>query len=448
MAFLNQRSCLITDSKSNLYNFLWTKEGINLAYFNKVLAKVENTILIENGSLEFDVAIDKSDNLYVICQKNNGSIVLASFINDKWETSNLVNEQNEKVFNLSILVCDNKVNILYCVTSKEKKNIYRIYHHRFIEDKWETIQLDDISIREVLNPFTVIPLDDKIYIGYYDLINGEEQIFLKVIDTVSTQWEDKIQLTFSPNNKLYLDMILTTKKDLSLTYSELIEGNLVVKYEKFIIGKDKIVKALEEVLSNPSNSSYPTLVNDDSKLWVVWTEYENLMSCYTSNNGLSWSPSYIWKESKAKDFIRHKFSSNEISLNNQYILNHSFGTPYPDITFMGFGSLEGASEVPLKTKKKDEVDDENMNNTDFKEIKRPGQFGDISKDITKLIEEVGYLEERIKKLENSLEKLDNSNQYLDENIDLERLEALENRINEVENYINKRRRGPIFSPRY
>jgi len=69
MAFLNQRSCLITDSKSNLYNFLWTKEGINLAYFNKVLAKVENTILIENGSLEFDVAIDKSDNLYVICQK-------------------------------------------------------------------------------------------------------------------------------------------------------------------------------------------------------------------------------------------------------------------------------------------------------------------------------------------------------------------------------------------
>lgn len=352
MGFVNQTGILVSDSFGNLYSFLWSEEKIVLVYFDKILGSTEKTVLIEDCSLEFDAAIDKDDTLYVVCQKKDGSILLLDYTNGTWHTSILVDANPSKIYNLNIAAYEKSVHILYCVPGKENSKRYRIYHHFYEKQAWNTFEVEDIGRKDILNPFQILIEKDRLMIGYYNLVKNEEQIFIKIFDVSNGKWGPGIQLTYDANYKIYLDMLLIGKENLHLTYSEYIEGNLVIKYESYKLKANQVTKTTEEFVSNLANCSYPTFVFNDQKLWLIWTEYDQVVSCYTSDMGTTWSVPYLWKESKEQSFVRYKFLTNDENLKRNYLLNYSFGKEFPRFSFIGFGSLDRATEIPLKSKKK------------------------------------------------------------------------------------------------
>ena len=145
----------------------------------------------------------------------------------------------------------------------------------------------------------------------------------------------EIKLNLSIIQKLlYIDMLLIENK-FHIVYC-IYDENLVVKYERFSYDNE-INHDNEEIISNVGNAMYPTLIYYEDKLWIVWIENENVMSRYSIDQGITWSPIYLWKDSKTKEIVRYKYISNTGNINN--ILDYSFGTIQPDIGFMGFAIL-------------------------------------------------------------------------------------------------------------
>ncbi len=87
---------------------------------------------------------------------------------------------------------------------------------------------------------------------------------------------------------------------INLVYSQYYEGNLIIKYERFNYRDGKIDKEKEEILSNPEDAQEPILIYYEEKLWVVWLEYENILSRYSDDYGTTWSSIYLWDESKIR----------------------------------------------------------------------------------------------------------------------------------------------------
>ncbi len=438
MGFVNQASVLVSDSFGNIYSFLWSEEKIVLVYFDKVLGSTEKTVLIENCSVEFDVVIDKDDTLYVACQKNDGSILLLDYINSTWRTSTLVEANPTKIYNLNITAYEKAVHVVYCVSSVESERRYRVYHHQYEKQAWNTYEVEDIGRKEVLNPFQLYMEKDRLILCYYNQIKNEEQIFLKTFDTFNKKWGASVQLTFGSNSKMYLDILMTSKDNLHLTYSEYIEGNLVVKYEGYRMKGSQVTKTTEGYVSNPANCSYPIFVYNDKKLWVIWTEYDQVVSSFTTDMGNTWSVPYLWKASKEQPFVRYKFLSNDENLKRNYLLNYSFGREFPAFSFIGFGDLDQATEIPLKLKKK-EVDG-NPSNTMSEELRG-------LKIILNSMEKKEVKDDRsVKGIGQQEPKIDTTK---DQEIDQLKAEIkrLEEKIESIEDFLNRKRRGLLFAPR-
>ncbi|HHY90403.1 MAG TPA: hypothetical protein GX503_01935 [Clostridiales bacterium] len=420
MPFYNQRNVLLYDRSENVYHFRWNEGKIQYTYFDQQLGRYNTSTLVEDCALEFDAVIDERDHIYFIYQRTDGNLLLMVYSGDEWNTSLLGEFQKGNIANLNILEHQGKIHILYCVSDDEENRLYHVYHHFYEEGSWKSNSLGEIRTKGILNPFQFIKHKEYLIFGFYNLVNQEEQIFIKWFNTIEAQWESTMRLTNNFNGKLYLDILVLKDGVLHLAYSEYVEGNLVIKYEKYKIEESKASKISEHVLSNPANASYPSFVAQADKLWVVWTEYDQVMSCFTVDQGLTWSQPYLWKETKEYKFFRYKFYTNNERIQNYYQLSHAFGKDYPEFSFVGFGDIQNAVEVP---KKKEETGEEKnvfsyrqegMNETKKEAAQK--QNKDFQREWTR--EDLSRL--------------------------FDRIETLEQRVQDIEDYLLRRRRGGLF----
>ncbi|MGF7059186.1 hypothetical protein [Brassicibacter mesophilus] len=452
MGFINQNNCLVNDSIGNIYVFNWSEHGIKLLTYTKTSGQVNNKIVVEDSIDEYDVTIDENDTIYLVCQKEDGSIILLLYDNDTWDESIIAESFNSRLYNLNIIRTNSKLHIIYCVSSNEDPNRLKIYHHYLQDDNWVTHEVEEISKKEILNSFQIITRGDEIILGYYNLIGNFEEVFIKVFNINNSTWTESIQITSKQTTKLYIDLLLTKDGYINITYSEYKNGNLTIKFEKYKLLENNSIKICENVISNPSNCMYPTLVYSQGMLWNIWTEYDNVVSCFSDDNGLSWSLPHLWTESKNNDFTRYKFISNDVNTNINHNLNHSFGFLGSEITFIGFGNIEDAVEIPLKSKKKEKtVDRQDLSGRGKKKAIKEKGDAEMEKEIVSLKENMQSLELHVKKLENYIK---DSNDEKDNNYSSEvakyanKIEDIEKRLDEIESYIFRRRRNnPFFSSR-
>lgn len=346
MAYFNDKLLLISDSHENIDVFRLLKGKITRYNFNYETQKQYEKVIAKEVFLEYDGSIDENDTIYIICQDKSFDLILILLKKNKdMEVVKLTEEPIPEVYYLNIILDNDKPHIFYFILTSKIEKKYRIYHHYFTGGEWITNKVDEIKVRELLNPLKIFRADNEIILSYYNKI-GDEQIYIKKFDLNKEKWEEKIRLTDDEKNKLYLDFVVGKDK-IHLTYCQYEEGNLVVKYERYSYDNVLLRKEVEEKISNIENPQDPTLIYYEDRLWIVWIEYENVMSRYSDDFGNTWSPIYLWKESKGKDIVRYKYNK----LNNEgIILNYSFGKIDSDISFIGFGVLDNTIEIPLKKK--------------------------------------------------------------------------------------------------
>ena len=342
MTYYNEKLSLISDSNNNIDLFRLVDGEIVQYHFNYNKQSFSEKMVAKEVFLEYDASIDKEDYIYLIYQDMSFNLIMTLLKNDKLETIRLTGEPLPEIYYLNIIIDDKEPHIFYFVLLSEKK--YRMYHHYFNGIDWITNTIDEIVV-DLLNPMGIFKRDKEVICAYYNNIE-EQDIYMRIFDLQKKEWGEKSRLTNNGEKKLYLDILI---KDLNLhiTYCQYDEGNLVVKYERLIYEDGKIEREIEVTLSNPENPQHPTLIYYEDKLWISWIEYDNVMSRYSEDMGSSWSPIYMWQESKKNDIVRYKYS--KVS-EEKDILNHSFGKINPDISFIGFGPTENTIEIALKKK--------------------------------------------------------------------------------------------------
>lgn len=469
MSFFNQPSIIVQDGFGNLHNFAWGNQSIFYTSFEKQLGTVERRALVDNVTLEFDVATNNTNDMYLLCQKKDGSILLTSNIKGAWTTKKIIDANDHKILNLNIALIEDKIHIFYCLGSNESENIYRIYHHFEDGDDWTTNEVCVINTRQILNPIEILISNNNLILGYYNLIDDVEQIFIKTYDITNNVWKEEQQLTNSQNKKIYMDMLVTEKEDIIITYSEYIEGNLVVKNEKFNKIDGKFSKVSYSATSNPGNCSYPTLVIYNNKLWNVWTEYDYIASTYSDDMGDTWNSPYLWNESRGKDIVRYKFVKNKKNHRDDYLLNYSFGRA-ADLSFIGFGDLEKASQIPLK--KKEEGEMVTMTSDRYRNVRKADTLNDCAyeNDIKALkmdlkniknslqdqvgteklqdkidriqgkLKDMTSIEDRIKDVEKQIREINEFEEKMHK-LEVKTIEKLDKRIENIENFLEKKARG-------
>lgn len=342
MTYFSDNLSLVADSLDNINLFMLSDRKIFQHYFQKELNSMNKKIIAEEVFLEYNTSIDDEDNIYLVYQNMSLDLILIILKGEKTQIIGLKDKLIGEVYYLDIIIHNHKPHIFYFQSLVASEKQYGLYHHYFNGVDWTTKIVDKINVDKILNPMRIINNGKELIVAYYDKIK-DEQIYMKTFSLEKEEWEDKIQLTTGINSKLYVDILLKEDK-LNLVYSQFKEGNLIIKYERFNY-KNKIVEK-EKILSNIDNPQDPILIYYDEKLWIAWIEYDCVISRYSVDYGNTWSPMYLWNESKEEDIVKYKFY--KMSKLGKNILNYSFGKINPDIRLIGFGSLDGAREMDIK----------------------------------------------------------------------------------------------------
>ncbi|HSH36292.1 hypothetical protein [Schnuerera sp.] len=346
MAYIKQKLLLISDSYNNIHLFRLLKGNIVRYHFDYATKDYKELIIGKEVSLEYDGSIDNKDTIYIIHQDRTFELILTLIKkNGEIERIKLTEEPIFEIYFLNLIMDLDKPHIFYFILLSEPEEKYRIYHHYFTGEEWKTNIVDEVKARELLNPLKVFKTSEEIILAYYNKFK-DEQIYIKKFNLDEKEWKEKIRLTNHEKNKLFLDFMVKDSK-LHLTYCQFEEGNLVIKYERFNYDDNLVEREIEQTISNPENPQDPTLIYYEDKLWLVWIEYDNVLSRYSEDLGNSWSPIYLWKESKGNNIVRYKYFNQG---DEGFIINNSFGNFNPNISFVGFGSTEKTVEIPLKKK--------------------------------------------------------------------------------------------------
>lgn len=347
MTYYTDKVSLIRDSKKNIDLFRVIKGKIVRYNFdNKTKKKTEENVT-NKAHIEYDVYIDKNDVKYLIYQEKSLDLILNIFKGGKVQRIKVTEKPVGEVYYLNLTVIDEVVHIFYFVLTSGLEKRYRIYHHYYEEDKWIRNIVDDIKIRELLNPMAIQKVEDEILLAYYDY-DDTDQIFINRFNLKSKSWQGKIKLTDDNYYKLYLDLLYYNGK-LHLVYSKYEGGNLQIQYERYGYVNKDIKREYNMDISNYEDTQNPTLIYYDNRLWITWIEKDRVLSRYSEDDGTNWSPIYLWKKSRTSNIVRYKYSS--AMGNDEVLLNYSFGKYSMDLSFIGFGPLRDTEIVPLKKKR-------------------------------------------------------------------------------------------------
>lgn len=347
MSFYNDKWVIANVDKEEILLLRKSAKDILLDRIRKDTNITSKETLVQDALEEYDAGIGINNELYTIYQNENMDLIITILRSEGKEDIKLTAEPIPEVIDLNIIINDNKIHIIYLIKIPDEDIEYRIYHHYYEGEDWHTYIVDEIIAKKVLNPIKLIQEEENILIGYY---MNDLEIGLKKFDLKKLEWSDPFKLVSSPEEKLYIDMI-KLEENIHLAYCEFQEGNLIIRYEKFNYVDKAYEKELEEIVSNEGSPSHPTIIIYENKMWITWIELDNVMSRVGHRDGTNWSDSiYTWDNSRNIDFVRYKYLSVDSEENR--ILDYSFGSIYPEIEFIGFGSLEKAREVPIKKKLK------------------------------------------------------------------------------------------------
>ncbi len=347
MAFFTDQWTIAEISSKNTVLVRKSKNNILL---ERVVGEtsINSREIIAKGVLEeYDLAIDLIGNIYILFQDMEGHLVLNILKDKKKEEINLTSDVLPKVHELNIIIKDKMIHLFYLIKISEEKMRYQIRHHYYNENKWSDSVIEEISVSEVLNPIRLIETENSILLLY---CSNDEKIEVKEFNIYNLQWSDKVTLVDTENHKLFLD-ILKMNNIIHMAYGEFINGNLVIKYNQLLYNNGVYEKVVEEYISNEGSPAYPNIIFFENKLWITWVELNKIMSRCSYNKGINWETNiYVWNESRDIDFVRYKYLTRATKDNIH--LQYSFGSIYPEVTFMGFGPLDNVVEIPIKKKKK------------------------------------------------------------------------------------------------
>ncbi|MDR7871620.1 MAG: hypothetical protein RIN55_12355 [Tissierellaceae bacterium] len=325
MAFYNNRVCIADVNGKEIYLIKNTKNELILNYYS-YKGEIVESVLANDLLEEFDILINDDDSIYIIYQDLKYYLNLLIIKGRDVSSHKLTTERFSKIFELNILRHNNATSMFFLYPINNSQKIFQIEHYMLKDNEWFNFKVDEARVNQILNPIKVINNGGKIFLAYY----YENQICLKTFDSIKGEWKESLVLTDN-KEKLYLDLLYVDEY-FHVVYSEAVDDNYIIRYKNFKY--PGFVEEESSSISRKSNSSNPTIILKDNKLWIIWNESSRIYSKNSSDKGKTWSEIVNFDEYSKNNIVRYKYITN----NNveDTIIHNTFGTIYPDIKFIGF----------------------------------------------------------------------------------------------------------------
>ncbi|SES72929.1 hypothetical protein SAMN05660297_00418 [Natronincola peptidivorans] len=339
MGFVTGYEFIVITSKNQIYNF-YLNEKQQLEYITTDESRrwAEKSIVSQEKVNSFSIEIDPMDKIHILTYTKKGALYYHFLSNDQWmhEIIKDYSPDNFIVYYPVIKRFDQDIHFFYYLQSKKKKNICDLVHLIQDGDKFKEILSINATYDKYMNPFHIFDGKENLYLLYTSIEENYSQLFLNTYDKINSKWEKSIQITHSPIDKVYLYGLFINDADFHISWSEHDEKGLIVKY--MCSHKNKLKETTTVLsLSEKLNCSFPILINYKNILWCVWTQMNKLYSCYSIDEGESWSMPTLRHESQGIGFKLYGYRSNTDSIENSIHCNYLFGSLYPKIQFLGFG---------------------------------------------------------------------------------------------------------------
>jgi len=350
MAFISGYDIILKNKVGIIFNFHLNKQKhIEYIESNTKGVWTKKCEVINEPTESFHVEIDHNNHIHIVSFHSNGNLYYSHFNNDQWENHLIVQYpiSDQKILYPTIKYINSQIHIFYyLVNIKDKKKSY-LLHLNFNNKNYTTNHITTVFSHSYINPFKIFIKDNEIILLYGSVVNEFDQIFVSKLNLLSGKWDDPKCITSSKDKKIYINGLLDNNKTLHIIWSKYDEKHLVVQYLNLDTDKfDVDTSDLEPIsLSNKSSCSFPALSYYKNILWSTWAETNKVASCYSTDLGKTWSKPFIHEDTRKIDFKRYRYVSNSSENKNNILCDFVFGSPYPNIQFLGFGG-ETNDDIP------------------------------------------------------------------------------------------------------
>lgn len=336
MSFINDYSYTIRRSNKDIFYF-YCENGLFYKYYDSHNNLIKKINILEDYIKDFTMfsfSIDEDDNIYGVlcfdnlkiikCCKDSFSFSIEDTLKFDFQKFRMCYPYFKKI--------DNTIHMFYYVYEIQESNTTALFHMYKENDTWYEQKIDFIN-HLILNEYKVVFIRDIPIIFYFNIIDNSEEIFCCIFNNLSHTWSNPIQITDTKRNKLYMDVIV---KDnfIHITYCYEVNNTYCIKYIKSVVENNIFKISLSTDITKYSIFMYPSFTVDEDKLFLMWVHLDKLYTCYSTNDGFSWSEPFLDENSIYLEFLRSKFLSNykedlSCSDSSLFITNG-------EISFLGF----------------------------------------------------------------------------------------------------------------
>ena len=349
MAFIRGYEFVVENKSGMVFNFyLNTQKHIEYIISDEKRRWKERELVFNQATEKFHLDIDDNDNIHIISYSKNGCLYYHQYLDEAWINHLILHyPTGQRIIYPIIKHINSQIHIFYYLLHDESRDKAHLLHLKFYDKEYSTNHIITVNNHEYINPFKVFVNNDEIILLYTSIVEGHEQILVSKFNMSTEICSDPLCITSSKDKKIYLDALRYNDKMLHLIWSKFDEEYLAVQYLKLNIDTMTTDKSKPVSLSAKSSCSFPIPVYYKNILWAIWTEMEKIVSCYSIDMGKNWSEPYIHEDTKKIDFKRYRYLASHTDNKEGILCDFVFGTPYPNIQFLGFGG-ENDDEIPTK----------------------------------------------------------------------------------------------------
>ena len=315
MSFIDKTNIVIKKNNNDLYYFDIDKDIVLTKINNKkdiLLSKILFT-----GDYSFvDIWLDtnEKDNIYGIINDKKGKILNLNIEEDNIDKHTMI-KYDYKNFIVKFPYTKHISNIKHTIYYSINKSIPLLANliHIYEDDNIYVKNTIDFIDYNILSNFVVAYSNNRPIIFYFKLVDKFEELFVSTFDLNSRSWSKPIQITKSNKNKIYLSVLQDENSNYHIVFSENHDNKYYCKYVNISLENNFLKINQESIISKDVMCLFPSIIKENSTIYIQWVEYFDLYICKSCDYGMNWSKPIMDKNISNQPFIRYQYISDNIT---------------------------------------------------------------------------------------------------------------------------------------
>lgn len=284
------------DKENNLWKFQLKKNGDLIYSIMYSECRWTNENKIDTDVLEFEVEVDKEENIHIIYSKK-GKLKYCIWNKEQWLGKVLYKfDDNNEIREVTLVMIEDNINAFFILKNIKNSSVGTLMHYIWGEDNATINTIQEIMLISNVERHYYVEVINKNDIYVFFINNKGSEIEVKNFVYENLKWSlpkklydikgSKISFcTILSKNKIHI-LNLSKEKDIYSLEAVYLDFNGEMQYDKLFEGRKEIIN--------------PILVEKDNVLWAMWREEENIISASFEDQ---WKPSFRLYTKEEKDIV-------------------------------------------------------------------------------------------------------------------------------------------------